>query len=63
MEFRRKKILIAVNGIENGEYGLCKECEEPGNEKWLLLMPFTRFCVGCQSEIERQARIRGQLAA
>ena len=53
----------ALDAIENGEYGICEECEELINEKRLLLMPFTRLCVRCQSEIERQARIRGRLAA
>ncbi len=53
----------ALNAIENGDYGICAECGEPINEKRLLLMPFTLLCVRCQSEIERQVNIRGQLAA
>lgn len=53
----------ALDAIENGEYGICAECGEPINQKRLLLMPFALLCVHCQSEIERQARMRGQLAA
>ena len=49
----------ALGAIERGEYGICEECEEPINEKRLLLMPFTRVCVHCQSELERQAKLRG----
>ena len=58
---RQRLLLVddALEAIEHEEYGLCEECEEPINEKRLLLMPFTRLCVSCQSELERQARIRG----
>jgi DnaK suppressor protein len=62
---RQRLFLIeeALDAIENGDYGICAECEEPINEKRLLLMPFALLCVRCQSEIERQAKMRGQLAA
>ena len=62
---RQKLFLIkeALDAIESGDYGICAECGEPINEKRLLLMPFALLCVHCQSEIERQARMRGQLAA
>ncbi|MEJ2236438.1 MAG: TraR/DksA family transcriptional regulator [Syntrophobacterales bacterium] len=59
---RRRLQLIedALEGIENGEYGFCEECEEPINEKRLQLMPFALFCVRCQSELEREAKVRGE---
>jgi DnaK suppressor protein len=57
---RLQLIEDALDGIENGYYGLCEECEEPINEKRLQLMPFALFCVRCQSELERQAKIRGE---
>ena len=62
---RQKIFLIkeALDAVENGDYGNCAECGEPINEKRLLLMPFALLCVHCQSEIEKQARMRGQLAA
>ena len=62
---RQRLYLIkeALDAIENGDYGICAECEEPISEKRLLLMPFALLCVRCQSEIERQARMRGRLAA
>jgi DnaK suppressor protein len=58
---RERVFLIdeALESIENGDYGLCEECGEPINIKRLQLMPFTRLCVPCQSEQERQARLRG----
>jgi DnaK suppressor protein len=58
----RKRLQLideALEAIESGEYGLCEDCEEPINEKRLLLLPFTRWCVRCQSERERQAKMRG----
>ena len=62
---RRRLFLIeeALDAIANGDYGICAECGGSINEKRLLLLPFTLLCVRCQSEIERQARMRGQLAA
>ena len=57
---RERLLLIdeALDAIDNGEYGICEECEEPINHKRLLLTPFTRVCVRCQSEFERQAKLR-----
>lgn len=59
---RRRLILIeeALEAIEDGDYGFCEECEEPISEKRLQLMPFARFCVRCQSELERRAKMRGE---
>ena len=59
---RRRLILIeeSLEAIEDGDYGFCEECEEPINEKRLLLMPFARLCVRCQSELERRAKMRGE---
>jgi len=59
---RRRLLLIedALDAIEDGDYGFCEECEEPINEKRLQLMPFARFCVRCQSELERRAKMRGE---
>ena len=59
---RRRLIMIeeALEAIEDGDYGFCEECEEPINEKRLLLMPFARLCVRCQSELERRAKMRGE---
>ena len=62
---RQRLYLIkeALDAIENGDYGICAECGGPINEKRLLLMPFTLLCIHCQTEIERQARMRRRLAA
>ena len=60
----RERILSideALDAIEDGDYGICEECEEAISEKRLLLMPFARMCVRCQSELERQAKLRGEI--
>ena len=43
----------ALERIEEGEYGICDECGEKINPKRLKIIPFTRFCVKCQSEMEK----------
>jgi DnaK suppressor protein len=60
---RRRLVLIeeALEAIRDGDYGFCEECEEPISEKRLQLMPFARFCVRCQSELERRAKMRGEI--
>ena len=57
------RIEEALEAIDNGDYGICAECGEPINENRLLLIPFALLCVRCQSDLERQARMRGNLAA
>lgn len=46
----------ALDRIEDGEYGVCEECEEEIAQARLQALPFTRLCVTCQEEREKQAR-------
>jgi len=59
---RKKLFLIdeALEALERGDYGLCEDCDEAINEKRLTLMPFTRWCVRCQSRREKEAKMRGE---
>ena len=59
---RRRLLLIdeALEALTRGDYGLCEDCDERINEKRLMLMPFTRWCVRCQSRREREAKMRGE---
>lgn len=43
----------ALEKIEEGTYGVCEECGEEINKKRLKVLPFARFCIRCQEEIER----------
>lgn len=49
----------ALQRIEDGEYGICEECEEEIPLGRLKVMPFARHCVKCKSDLERiQAQTR-----
>jgi DnaK suppressor protein len=41
--------------IDEGTYGVCERCEEAIPVKRLELLPFTRYCVQCQTELERES--------
>lgn len=59
----RQKIMMidtALQCIETGDYGLCEECEEAIGIRRLQAMPFTRYCVACQEEIEEMDRMAQQ---
>lgn len=56
---RAKLIAIdeALERVEAGSYGKCEECGALIAEGRLLALPFTRLCVTCQSEQERESRL------
>jgi DnaK suppressor protein len=45
----------ALTKIDEGTYGVCERCEEAIPVKRLELLPFTRYCVQCQSELEKES--------
>ncbi|MBF0444563.1 MAG: TraR/DksA family transcriptional regulator [Magnetococcales bacterium] len=48
---RRELELLRIKGalqrLENGDYGYCIKCDEPINEKRLLLEPAIPTCISC----------------
>jgi DnaK suppressor protein len=44
----------ALLKLEEGEYGICEECEEEIPLGRLKVMPFARYCVKCKADIEKQ---------
>ncbi len=49
----------ALLRIEEGEYGICEECEEEIPLGRLKAMPFARHCVKCKADLEKlQAQTR-----
>ncbi len=44
----------ALKRIENGTYGICESCEEEIDRDRLAAMPFTKLCLSCQEDLERQ---------
>jgi DnaK suppressor protein len=47
----------ALERIEEGSYGICESCESEIAPARLEAMPFTRLCVSCQAEREREAKM------
>ncbi len=55
---REREKLVSIDEallrLEEGEYGVCEECEEDIPLGRLKVLPFARHCVKCKSDIERQ---------
>src|SRR5215510_5623013 len=47
----------ALERIEDGSYGICEQCEEEIAPERLEALPFTRLCVTCQGETEKEAKL------
>ena len=48
-----KNIDEALLKINEGEYGICEECEEEIPIGRLKVVPFARYCVKCKADIEK----------
>jgi DnaK suppressor protein len=46
----------ALERIEDGTYGICENCDSEIAPGRLDAMPFSRLCVSCQAEQEKEAR-------
>ncbi len=46
----------SITRINEGTYGVCENCEAEIAEGRLLALPFTRLCVTCQGEAEKEAK-------
>jgi DnaK suppressor protein len=51
-----KQVDKAIKKIEEGEYGVCAQCEAPIPEARLKVVPFTEFCTQCLSEMEKNPK-------
>ena len=52
-----KAIESASERIDDGSYGMCESCEGEIAEGRLEAMPFTRVCVSCQAEREKEEKL------
>jgi DnaK suppressor protein len=53
----REKLRVfdrALEKIGEGTYGICEECDDPIGTGRLKAMPLARFCVSCQSKLEKE---------
>jgi DnaK suppressor protein len=46
----------ALARIEEGSYGVCESCESDVAEARLEALPFTRLCINCQADREKEAK-------
>ena len=53
------KIDLALKKIDDGEFGVCVECEEPINKKRLEARPETQLCIRCKEDQERDEKAYG----
>src|SRR5207244_11694464 len=53
---KRQAIDDALARIEDGSYGVCESCESDVAEGRLEALPFTRLCISCQAEREKEAK-------
>jgi DnaK suppressor protein len=58
---RERTKLMAIEDallrLGEGSYGICDECGEEIGVGRLKVMPFTRLCVRCQEELEKETRM------
>ncbi|MBK9254064.1 MAG: TraR/DksA C4-type zinc finger protein [Saprospiraceae bacterium] len=53
MSIRKKKLnglKYALQNLPNEEFGKCAECGQWIEERRIILMPESRFCVSCQQK-------------
>ena len=55
-----KQVEAALKKVEDGEYGICEQCEQEILETRLEIMPYTEFCIHCLSEIEKHSSLDNQ---
>ncbi len=48
-----KNLQIALNKIQEGEFGVCEECGEKIPYKRLEICPDAQYCIGCAESIEQ----------
>jgi len=47
----------ALSRVDDGSYGICESCESDIAEARLEALPFTRLCVNCQADRERELKM------
>lgn len=52
-ELLLRKVLLALRLVEEGEYGYCRQCDEPIPFGRLQIKPEATLCINCQSAAEQ----------
>lgn len=50
-------IEAAIKRIDDGNYGLCVDCQKPIPRKRLEVLPFARRCLACEGQAERRVKV------
>ena len=54
-EFEKLRLVEeAIEKLDEGQYGICLECEELISEERLTVIPFASYCVDCLRIIEKK---------
>jgi DnaK suppressor protein len=49
---REQKLIRVLSFIDDKQFGICEECDQPIAFKRLQIKPESRFCIGCQTLLE-----------
>ncbi len=56
LEKSLRDVVQALQRIEDGDYGICKYCRQPIDEKRLLARPASSACVACKTKLKAKPR-------
>jgi len=51
-----RQIRAAIDRANQGEYGMCLDCEEPISHKRLAAVPWAALCIQCQQRADQAKR-------
>ncbi|MDZ4860397.1 MAG: TraR/DksA family transcriptional regulator [Candidatus Hydrogenedentes bacterium] len=54
---RLRDVADALERIKEGAFGDCEGCQKPINPKRLEVFPSARYCIECQSKIEKHGSL------
>jgi len=63
MKERERKLFLKIRGalgrLDDGTYGICKECGKAISFTRLRVRPVTTLCIHCKKKQEAEERVRG----
>jgi DnaK suppressor protein len=54
----REEVMLALEKISNGTYGVCESCEREIESERLEALPVTSLCIDCKRNEEAKERLR-----
>jgi len=55
LETNLRDVKMALKSITKGDYGVCKYCKKPIDEKRLLARPTSSSCIQCKKQLTQEA--------